>query len=71
MIHTDVPYLCFHLGLISEFCADIFRDRMFLEAEAGKTLSSKPAWSTKLQDSQGYTFLETLSQKTKTKINHP
>jgi hypothetical protein len=25
------------------------------EAEAGRSLSSKPAWSTEFQDSQGYT----------------
>jgi hypothetical protein len=35
------------------------------EAEAGGFLSSRPAWSTEFQDSQGYR--ETLSQKTKTK----
>jgi hypothetical protein len=38
------------------------------EAEAGGFLSSRPAWSTKFQDSQGYTEKPCLGKtKTKTK----
>jgi hypothetical protein len=36
------------------------------EAEAGRFLSSRPAWSTEFQDSQGYTEKPCL-KKTKTK----
>ena len=37
------------------------------EAEAGGFLSSRPAWSTEFQDSQGYTEKPCLEKKTKTK----
>ena len=36
------------------------------EAEAGGFLSSRPAWSTKFQDSQGYTEKPCLKKKKKT-----
>jgi hypothetical protein len=40
------------------------------EAEAGRFLSSGPAWSTEFQDSQGYTEKPCLEkQKIKTKTN--
>jgi hypothetical protein len=37
------------------------------EAEAGGFLSSRPAWSTKFQDSQGYTEKSCLEKQNKTK----
>jgi hypothetical protein len=36
------------------------------EAEAGRFLSSRPAWSTEFQDSQGYTEKPCLEKKNKT-----
>jgi hypothetical protein len=42
------------------------------EAEAGRFLSSRPAWSIEFQDSQGYTEKPCLEkQKTKNKKNGP
>jgi hypothetical protein len=43
------------------------------EAGAGRFLSSRPAWSTEFQDSQGYTekpFLEKPKKKKKKKSNY-
>jgi hypothetical protein len=37
------------------------------EAEAGRFLSSKPAWSTEFQDSQGYTEKPCLEKQKKKK----
>jgi hypothetical protein len=39
------------------------------EAEAGGFLSSRPAWSTEFQDSQGYTEKPCLNNKNKTQTN--
>jgi hypothetical protein len=37
------------------------------EAEAGRSLSLRPAWSTEFQDSQGYTEKPRLKKQNKTK----
>jgi hypothetical protein len=39
-------------------------DLSTLEAEAGGFLSSRPAWSTEFQDSQGYTEKPCLEKQT-------
>jgi hypothetical protein len=39
------------------------------EAEAGRFLSSRPAWSTEFQDSQGYTEKPCLEKKQTKKTN--
>jgi hypothetical protein len=39
------------------------------EAEAGRFLSSRPAWSTKFQDSKVYTEKPCLEKQNKTKQN--
>jgi hypothetical protein len=41
------------------------------EAEAGRFLSSRPAWSTEFQDSQGYTEKPCLEKPKTNKQNVP